>query len=204
MVNWIFFICLGIARVTLTVLSGLCEIRQCGPYLSLKGRPVVISLLRSLQVGVKPNFYRSGFINEDPSLLDLYNIMHTKSTKCNFHEASQYKIYPDQRMIVFGECSWKFTNIPHVKITHKKIHENSLKFHQKFTKIPENPWCHFNNKNLHECSWNFMNFREKFTKILLGFINFHEFSWRFMNIFASVALKQWYTMLYQFSVHIWQ
>ncbi len=44
----------------------------------------------------------------------------------------------------------------------------------KFIKNLENPWCHFNIKNLHEWPRNFMNFHEKFTKISPTFMEIHE------------------------------
>ena len=100
------------------------------------------------------------------------------------------------------KSSWIFLMLKWHTKKFTKIHEKSLKFHKKFTKIHEIPQCHFNIKNLHECSWNFMNFHEKFTKIIQSFIHFHEFSWRFMKIFAlsmkctEILLRPWLIELY--------
>ncbi len=78
--------------------------------------------------------------------------------------------------------------ITNVKTTQKiftKIYENSLKLHQKFTKIhkKKNPQCHSNIGNLHDLS---MNFHEKFTQ---NFANFH-ISQNFMKFHEHFCLGE--------------
>ena len=66
----------------------------------------------------------------------------------NVHEGSR----------IFLMLKWHTKNLT-------KIYENSLKFHKKFTKNPENSRCHFNIKNLHEFSWKSHQYFTKFHQL---------------------------------------